>query len=51
VAQYNLGRAYLDGDSGVTKSIRHARTWLKRAAENNYRPARLLLNRLEKTAL
>ncbi|HEY1803519.1 MAG TPA: tetratricopeptide repeat protein [Terracidiphilus sp.] len=51
VAQYNLGRAYLVGDGGITKNIRLARTWLKRAAKNNYRPARLLIKKLKKATL
>jgi TPR repeat protein len=47
VAQYNLGRAYAEGDY-VLQSGKYAKKWLARAAENGHAKARRLLKKLLK---
>jgi hypothetical protein len=45
-AQFRLGEIYLAGE-GVRQSDRRARKWLRRSAEQGYRPAAELLASLE----
>ena len=45
-AQYNLGRIYLDGSSGIDKDTRQAARWLSLAAEKGNPPAQALLGQM-----
>ncbi len=45
-AQYNLGRIYLDGSSGVEKDTRQAVRWLSLAAEKGNPSAQALLGQM-----
>jgi TPR repeat protein len=45
-AQYNLGRLYLDGSSGVDKDTRQAARWLSLAADKGNPSAQALLGQL-----
>jgi TPR repeat protein len=45
-AQYNLGRLYLDGSSGVEKDTRQAARWLSLAADKGNASAQALLGQL-----
>jgi TPR repeat protein len=45
-AQYNLGRLYLDGSSGIDKDTRQAARWLSLAAEKGNPSAQALLGQM-----
>lgn len=45
-AQYNLGRIYLDGSSGIDKDTRQAARWLSLAAEKGNPSAQALLGQM-----
>jgi TPR repeat protein len=45
-AQYNLGRLYLDGSTGVDRDTRQAARWLSLAAEKGNAPAQALLGQM-----
>ena len=46
MAQFNIGRNYLNGDNGLPKNKAVALMWLKKAAKNGHAQAELLFDGL-----